>query len=253
MPDLTGVLFDWDTPISSRAARARPEGPGRALHAPPWTDSGELGDGAPWCPLRERVTLICRPSLERPGPAHDAVAERLLPGWDAWDRLAPGRPPRSVADAGRRSAAARRRAGGTAATLIHGDLKLANVGIAGRRLGRPRRLADGQLAPVAIELGWFLVSNVASLPLPPDEVIRRYRATLGVVDLGCGATTVDGLAVVSSTRTASTPRSSSVCCCVAGARAPTPQRGSRSRPGVSAADDLAWWCERAVEAADRLF
>jgi hypothetical protein len=23
--------------------------------------------------------------------------------------------------------------------------------------------------------------------------------------------------------------------------------------GISAADDLAWWCERAVEAADRLF
>ena len=54
------------------------------------------------------------------------------------------------------------------ATGIHGDLKLANVAL----------LDDGRvalidwsmmsLAPVAVELGWLLVSNSASLPIGPE-------------------------------------------------------------------------------------
>ena len=32
------------------------------------------------------------------------------------------------------------------------------------------------LAPVAVELGWFLVSNSGSLPEPPERVLERYRA-----------------------------------------------------------------------------
>ena len=86
MPDLTGVLFDWDAPISVDRLELVLGGLAE-MHGYPWRTSGDIGDG-PWCPLRERIALICRPSLERPGPAHDAVAERLLPGWDAWDRVA---------------------------------------------------------------------------------------------------------------------------------------------------------------------
>ena len=33
-------------------------------------------------------------------------------------------------------------------------------------------------APVAVELGWFIVTNSAELPLPPDEVLRRYREAI---------------------------------------------------------------------------
>ncbi len=35
------------------------------------------------------------------------------------------------------------------------------------------------LGPVAVELGWMLVSNSASLPIGPDEVLARYRAAAG--------------------------------------------------------------------------
>jgi hypothetical protein len=35
------------------------------------------------------------------------------------------------------------------------------------------------VAPVAVELGWFLVCNVAGLPLDPDEVLDRYRRAAG--------------------------------------------------------------------------
>src|SRR5206468_2211354 len=89
MPDRTGVLFDWEEPISVEALDRVLAGLAR-LHAPSWTDNPAIGtdDGAQsrWCPIRERITLICRSSLQRPGPAHDAVADRLLPGWDAFHR-----------------------------------------------------------------------------------------------------------------------------------------------------------------------
>ena len=31
------------------------------------------------------------------------------------------------------------------------------------------------LAPVAVELGWLLVSNTASLPIEPEAVLAGYR------------------------------------------------------------------------------
>src|SRR2546426_2384823 len=95
MPDLTSVLFDWDAPIST-AQLDQVLAANSALHAYPWPNDGLrpiLGDHdfprvGPWCPIRERIALISRASLERPGPARDAVADRILPGWDAFNRVA---------------------------------------------------------------------------------------------------------------------------------------------------------------------
>ena len=244
MPDLSGVLFDWDRPISIEALDRVLSGLAR-LHAPFAREHAE----GPWCPLRERITLICRSSLERPGPARDAVADRLLPGWDAFDRLAtpPARDliaalaedPEPLLDALARQGK----------TLIHGDLKLANVGIAA---DGAIEIVDWQMvsvAPIAVEIGWFLVSNVASLPVPPDDVLVRYRRHLagGVPgpddgrlegrdfdDDGVAAAILVGL-LLRGWRKGSDA-----------------EAGITLGSGVSAADDLAWWCERAVEAADRL-
>ena len=252
MPDLSGVLFDWDAPISSEALDRVLEALAE-LHAYPWLLSGDLPLDVPWCPLPERISLICRASLERPGPAHDAVADRLLPGWDAWDRLATpaareviaalSDDPEPLLDALRAQPA----------TLIHGDLKLANAGIAG---DGSVVLVDWQmvmLAPIAVELGWFLVSNVASLPAPTHEVIERYRSKLsyaisdaeddrrwisplaGLGDEGVDLAILVGL-LLRGWR-----------------KGMDAEAGITLASGVSASDDLAWWCERAVEAADRLF
>ena len=242
MPDLTGVLFDWDTPISVEALDQVLAGLAM-LHAYPWTISGELDEG-PWCPLRERLTLICRASLERPGTAHDAVGDLILPGWDAFDRRVPavvrdlidslGRDPLPLLDA----------LGELPSTLIHGDLKLANVGIEPDGM---IDLVDWQMvtvAPVAVELGWFLVSNVASLPLRPDDVLTRYNvetrrqghdeAGLGEWQAQVDAAILVGLLLRGWRK---------------GADA---EAGLTLASGVSTVDDLAWWCERALEAASRI-
>jgi Phosphotransferase enzyme family len=233
MPDLTGVLFDWNATLAIEQLDIVFAGLAR-LHAHPWVAAGALPPGAPWCPLRERVSLICRSSLERPGPARDAVAERLLPGWDLFDRLATPAA-RDVVDALSADPGPLVRAlEGQPATLIHGDLKLANVGIAA---DGSVEIVDWQMvmsAPVAVELGWFLVANVNALPLAADAVLDRYRgAGSPLDDAGADLAILVGL-LLRGWRKGSD----------AGA-------GITLASGVAAADDLAWWCDRAVEAAGR--
>jgi hypothetical protein len=231
MPDLSGVLFDWDAPISvdglDRVLEAL-----AALH----DDRGDAFPAPePWTPWRERVTLICRSSLERPGPVRDAVASRLLPGWDAWDRVA-SPDARSIVDALSRDptpllhALEREPVG-----LLHGDLKLANAGIAPDGAVEMVDWQMAMVAPAAIELCWFLVANVNALPLPPDAVLERYWRIRGRQP-----GREDDLAIL-------------VGLVLRGWRKGfDAEAGLTLGSGVSARDDLAWWCERAVEAAARV-
>ena len=95
-------------------------------------------------------------------------------------------------------------------------------------------------APVAVELGWCIVTNSAELPFTPDEVMARYRAaaeTAGV-RLGDWGVQLDlawivGLLLRGWRKGADTAN------------------GVTLGSGVAAGDDLAWWAERAVEAAGR--
>jgi hypothetical protein len=226
MPDLSGVLFDWSKPIEVAQLDAVLE----ALHAihdapvPP-----ALVDGAPWCPLRERILLISRPALERPGPTHDAVGERILPGWDAFDRVAPDEARQLVASLSAEPepllGSLRRRP----QRFLHGDLKLANAGIAAD--GRVE-LVDWQmvmLGPVEVELGWFLAANVATLPLPADEVLARYDASTELELAWIVGLLLRGWR-----------------------KGYDAEAGLVHPSGMSAADDLALWSRKAVAAARAL-
>jgi hypothetical protein len=242
MPDLTGVLFDWDAPISVEALDVVLGGLA-TLHSHQWQATLAAGD-PPWCPLRERLTLICRASLERPGPARDAVGDRILPGWDAFERRAPGAARGLMASLGADPAPLLEALARLPSTLIHGDLKLANIGI---QPDGTIDLVDWQMlsmAPIAVELGWFLVSNVASLPLQPADVLARYHAAMlrratGGEATGDWAAQLDAAILVGLLLRGWRK----------GADA---EAGLTLASGVSAADDLAWWCDRAAKAAGRI-
>jgi hypothetical protein len=232
MPDLSDVLFDWDRPLTPSQLDPILDAVA-TLHDHPWGEHPERGRDH-WTPWRERVTLICRSSLERPGPARHAVADRILPGWDAWDRLAT----RAACDAiGRLSADPQPLLDALArqpSTVLHGDLKLANAGIAA---DGSVELVDWQMvmvAPVAIELGWFLVSNVNALPIGPQDVLDRYWKRRGLDGSG-----ENDLAILVGLLLRGWRKGLDA------------EAGITLASGVSAADDLAWWCERALEAADR--
>jgi hypothetical protein len=238
MPDLTGVLLPWeqaaDIPTVERAIGAM-----ATLHAHPWT--GPDLDG-PWCPLRERLLLLSRPAAEGYRAEGNPVGERFLTGWDAFDAAAPPDARRLIADLSDDVAPLLAALARLPATLIHGDLKLANVGFA-----PDGRIAfiDWQMvtvAPVAVELGWFLVANAPSLPIGPEAVLERYWAALDAAGggpvMGDRATQVD-LAILVGLLLRGWRKGLD-----AGAQARFPS-------GERATDDLAWWSARAVEAAAR--
>jgi thiamine kinase-like enzyme len=155
------------------------------------------------------------------------------------------------------------------ATGIHGDLKLANVALLDDgRVG----LIDWQmmtLAPVAVELGWMLVANSASLPLEPDAVLARYRETAArtarsSLRLGSRWADVDPAGTPPLTLPPRGPERTIgdwdaqrdltwiVGLLMRGWRKGLDaEAGGVLGSGVSAADDLAWWSMRAVEAAGR--
>jgi len=233
MPDLTGALLDWERAIDN-------ENLGRVLkHVATLHASPFAGPDFPWCPVRERIELLTRPSAERYRAADLPVGQRFIDGWEAFDRHAEPAAQdlvgRLSSDAGPLAAALDR----LPAAVLHGDLKLANVGFVDDEMV----LIDWQMvtrAPIAVELGWLLVSNVASLPEPPDVVIDRYRAAAATADVDTGdwdeqldLTWIVGLLLRGWRK---------------GLDA---EAGTPTGWGATGSDDLAWWSRRAVEAADR--
>jgi len=260
-PDLSSELLAWERPghdpVIDLATLDRVLHAVARLHMIPWADTIEAGldrEGSappPWCPLPERLTLLAPASAARYAADDNPVGRRFLDGWDAFDRRASTSARALVARLGADLGGLV----GALATLpsvgLHGDLKLANVAL----------LPDDQVAfidwqmtlraPVAVELGWFLVSNSGSLPLAPDVVLQRYRDTLE----GDARRTIDGdwsdLQVLQDWDL-QTDLAWIIGLLLRGWRKGLDAEAGVTLPsGVSAADDLAWWCARADEAAAR--
>jgi aminoglycoside phosphotransferase (APT) family kinase protein len=71
--------------------------------------------------------------------------------------------------------------------LIHGDLKLANLGVEpAKRLIMLDWALVGFMSPF-IDLGWFLAVNSAKLPVSKETVIDLYRAQLSESDVDLGS------------------------------------------------------------------
>ncbi len=238
MPDLTATLLPWDSPIGIETLDRVLAGL-VALHTAAWPP-GFLDPAAAWaCPIRARVTLIARRPRERRGAARDAVGDRILPGWDAWDRHATPAARELIAALDAEPGPLVAALDTLPVSLLHGDMKLANVGV---RADDRIELIDWQMVmagPVAVELGWLLVSNVAALPLPAADVLERYRG----LRLDGGGAAWDREADLAW---------------IVGLLLRGWRKGMDAEAditlasGVRAVDDLAEWCERAVNAAGRV-
>ena len=245
MPDLSTELIAWDRPgvdpVIGRDALARVVRAVAALHRTAW--SGGIGGAVPWCPLPERLTLLGPRAAASYAAEGNPVGERFLAGWSAFGHVAPPAASdlieRLDADVAPFVAALAR----LPAVGLHGDLKLANVAL---MAGDAVAFIDWQMlltAPVAVELGWFLVSNSHALPATPDEVMDAYlRAAgegLGDAEAGGDPDAQRDLAWLVGLLMRGWRKGLDV------------EAGLTLPSGVRATDDLAWWCERALRAADR--
>ena len=234
MPDLSIELIAWDRPGRAGALPVedldRVLGALADLHASGWPGGGRVGSGGfPWCPLPERLLLTSRPMCARPWPAGSPPASRRASGcWPGGTRSTGWRRPRRASWSRRLSADVTPLVAALGSPPGRRAARRSEAGERRTRAGRRVRFVDWSMtivAPVALELGWFLVSNSGSLPEPPELVLERYRKAAGA-------------AVVGDWRPRSTWRRSLACCCAGSGKASTPKRASRSRPACPAADDL---------------
>jgi len=179
MPDLTGTLLRWESPVTP-AQMDRVIGALAALHRIPWHEA--VPATFPWTDLRRRVLLLTRRSAARYEAEGNPVGARFRHGWDAFDRHAPAAGRELVDGLTEDPAPLFAALASLPNAGLHGDLKLGNAGLAD---DGTVWLIDWQMtlvAPVAVELGWFLVCNVAGLPVAPDDVLERYRLAAGLAD-----------------------------------------------------------------------
>jgi len=263
MPDLSTELVAWERPthepVLDVVATDRLIDRIAMLHALPWSEvltaAATIAPASPppWCPLPERLTLLTRRSATGYAADRNPVGEIFLAGWDAFDRLAPGATrdllDRLGTDPGPLVAALAR----LPSVGLHGDLKLANVALLdGEQVG----FIDWQMtlqAPVAVELGWFIVTNSAELPIPPDDVLERYRVAIGwhAGRWGSGPKPDDVAGLVGDWEL-QCDLALIVGLLLRGWRkGRDAEAGLTLASGIAAADDLAWWSARAVEAAER--
>jgi Phosphotransferase enzyme family len=235
MPDLTGTLLTWEAPVAVPAVD-RVIAALAALHTQGWHDAIPAGLG--WTDLRRRVLLLTRRTAAEYEKAGNPVGQRFRLGWEAFDDHA-SRDARWLMDHVNDDPEPLLAAlAGLPPAGLHGDLKLGNVGLAP---DGTVWLIDWQMtlvAPVAVELGWFLVCNVAGLPLAPDDVLERYRAAAGRADDPQWAAERD-LAIIVGLVMRGWRKGLDV------------QAGLTLPTGASAAADLAWWSREAVAAAGR--
>jgi len=235
MPDLTGTLIRWEAPIDVAVLDQVLEALA-ALHREPWHE--QLGPDFPWTDRARRLLLLTRASAAAYEAQGLAFGARFLQGWDLFDRWAPPAASRLLRDLMADPAPLFAALDRLPPAGLHGDLKLGNVGLTHDGIAW---MIDWQMtlvAPIAVELGWFLVANVAGLPLPPEEVLERYRQAAGLPGDERWQAERD-LAILTGLLLRGWRKGLDA---EAGLTLPT---------GTSAAEDLAWWASAAVEAADR--
>jgi hypothetical protein len=146
------------------------------LHSTFYGFPARLMSGIGLCTLGNWLTLFAPSTGQREAAtaATNSVPAMLLPGWDAFARLAPDawgvlepllEDPQPVVAALR----------ACPDTLIHGDVEARHLAFDGDRT----ILLDWSLcarAPGGIDLGWFLAVNSAKLSVQRDEAIEMYRA-----------------------------------------------------------------------------
>ena len=160
----------------------------------------------------------------------------LLRGWEAFARLAPREGVALVERVRANPAMLRIAMAPLPRTLLHGDAKLANMGIDGQGTLWLIDWAMVACEPVAVELAWFLAVNSSRLPWTADVVLDRYRAHLEPALEGTGTSVrwQEQLALIG------------VCGLLlyGWGKALDAEAGSP--------DELRWWCERAAAGARAL-
>jgi aminoglycoside phosphotransferase (APT) family kinase protein len=173
MRDVSDALTPHDARFD-RAGVRRILSATRELHEAFWTQS--LPD---LCTLDDRYSLFSpatgRRELER-GSRHGTV---FTAGWEAFFERAPAKIAQAVSAILERPRLLTAQLDRCEQTLIHGDLRLGNLGFSDGRLVVIDWGERAGMAPPGAELGWLLGFDGWRLDVSKDEVIADFRELYG--------------------------------------------------------------------------
>jgi hypothetical protein len=182
------------------------------------------------CPLVDRLGFLT-PAAVR-GVVDHPFRDAVLKGWDRFAELAP-------TDVGSSVTRLLERPGRLAAalspypeTLLHGDLKLANIGFDGETVVLLDWGTLTGMGPRAVDHAWYLAVNSAAIDAPLDDLLIDVESVLAPEDRAALPLALLGQVVLLGWEKALRATSND------------PAIAARERAG------FAWWCERAAEALE---
>ena len=183
MTDVSAHIFEeGDSVISDEAADTAVRGLA-ALHAANWQRNAPTSLGL--CRLDDWIGLL-HPEVGRRRAelgVGNPVTEMLESGWETFH---------SVASAAASSLVRRIQENPTPlldamasgpTTLVHGDAKLANLGVTGTGDLIMIDWALAGILPPLLDIGWYLAVNSARLPWDKETTLTRYRDHLADYDI----------------------------------------------------------------------
>ncbi len=151
------------------------------MHAAFWGEARWADPDLGFCTLRQRYLELSPAMAARERDGRDAIPPMVGLGWSLLEEaLAPDvaavvRPllddPEPLCQA----------QGAFPHTVIHGDWKLGNLGLAGDGASSRTVLLDWAVvgvAPPAVDLAWYLAVNAARLPISREETIATFERAL---------------------------------------------------------------------------
>jgi hypothetical protein len=176
------IMLDLGATLARAGERLSRARSGRVLAAAAALHDAFRGEPASpeLCPLADRYSVLspATAARERGGPS-DLVPALIDRGWERFAELAPAEVTAAVRALHQRpellaGALARR-----PVTLIHGDLKLGNLGFLPDRVVLLDWGTQTGWAPPAVEWAWYLAINASRIDATREQVLEDARAADG--------------------------------------------------------------------------
>ena len=223
MKDVSATLFDER---GLGAAHPRVLRAATALH-----NAYDEPPQAPLCTLRDLFALLSPQTAVRFAAEHE-VPRQAVEGWSRFHEIAPPDVSDAIATVHEHPDRLADALLSRRCTLLHGDLKMANLGANGNHIVVVDWGTTTLWAPPAIDYAWYIAVNSAAVGLPPDQLLADVRGT----DAGADETALR-LALVGALAELGWAKA-------LGATSDDAQTRDREREG------LAWWTLRVREALD---
>ena len=173
MRDVSAALLP-DAARLSRADSRRVLEAAAALHAA-FRDQPPVA----LCSLADRYGFLSPATARREAGGPDQVPKLIARGWERLPELLPADVAEAVLAVAERPEPFAAELARFPATLVHGDLKLGNVGFLGERVVLLDWGTQTGWAPPAVEAVWYLAVNASRIDASREQVLDDFRAAEG--------------------------------------------------------------------------